>query len=75
MNFLVVETQIGVLRSLGYDPVLFIHSHQNNPAPSPVGGWHPMSDDYINARTWDVPVATLDRAGSLTCTNGRPAAP
>lgn len=46
-------------------PTLFVHTHPNNPPPSPVG-----PGDQGSATALGVPVAAIDRAGNLTC--GKP---
>lgn len=43
-------------------PSLFVHTHQNNPPPSPIG-----PGDQASANRRGFPYAAIDRAGNLTC--------
>ena len=45
-----------------YTPSLFVHTHQNNPPPSPIG-----KTDQASATQRGITYAAIDRAGNLTC--------
>jgi RHS repeat-associated protein len=62
---IVDKNQRGFFSSLlngTYRPTLFIHTHQNNPPPSPLS-----RADQISAVQRGVTYAAIDRAGNLTC--------
>lgn len=70
-----VASHVRTLRSAGYENIVFIHAHFNNSPPSPVGGqgrWRKFSGDFAIARDNNITVAAIDRAGTLTCTDGTP---
>jgi len=54
----------GPLFQGNYPPVLFIHTHQNNLPPSPLG-----PQDKASAKERDMTYAAIDKAGNLTCSN------
>ncbi len=59
------RNQAGFFRSLfngTYAPSLFVHTHQNNPPPSPLS-----RTDQTSAAQRGITYAAIDRAGNLTC--------
>ena len=59
------QNQLGFFASLfngTYIPSLFIHTHQNNPPPSPISRL-----DKTSAALRKITYAAIDRAGTLTC--------
>jgi hypothetical protein len=62
---IVDKNQRGFFSSLlngTYRSTLFVHTHQNNPPPSPLS-----RPDQIGAAQRGITYAAIDRAGNLTC--------